>query len=213
MTTTVSGVRTSSASSHERVSSRMARCAATDCGAGDDCAETDTSAPSDSNPQAIQRRACVFPRLITSTSNESTICRALSGDAACLNSTVEIINRANRSDQTRLPRQAHQLAKAVDAFDAGAVSAENACRLVFLQLGSGPGKLLISGSEEVKAANGGVNGSGTQEAARILKRVDDAGMPAARKQDEAVRSVEDERLIVGDVVLDPSSAVVHFGGC
>ena len=47
----------------------------------------------------------------------------LSGDGAGLDSAVEIVDCADGSDETGLASKAEKFAKAVDAFDAGAVRA------------------------------------------------------------------------------------------
>jgi len=67
--------------------------------------------------------------LIRRTSN--LLCELLR-DSASLDPGVEVVDRANGSDETRLASEASEFAEAVDAFDAGAVRAEDASGLVFL---------------------------------------------------------------------------------
>src|SRR5580693_5348816 len=55
----------------------------------------------------------------------------------------------------------------------------------------------------MKAADSGIDRSGAEKTTSIFERVDDSGVPAAGKQNEAAGSVEDERLIVGNGVFDP----------
>src|ERR1700688_2872265 len=62
----------------------------------------------------------------------------------------------------------------------------------------------------MKAADGGVDGSRAEKAACVLQRVDDSGMSATREQDQAARSVKDQRLIVGNGVFDPGVSGVDL---
>src|SRR5271163_108043 len=135
----------------------------------------------------------------------------LSRDGAGCDSAVEIVNGADSSNETGLAREAEKFAEAVDAFDSGAVRAENARGLILLQLGGGPGKLLVGGGEKMETADSGVDRSGTEKTAGVLQRVDDPGMAAAGEQDKAMRSVEDERLIIGHGVFHPCGSGVDLG--
>src|ERR1700688_2971978 len=88
----------------------------------------------------------------------------LPGDGSGLDSTVEIVDGANRSDEAGLPREAERFAQAVNAFDASAVRAENARGVVFLEFAGSPGKLLIGCGEEMESADGGVDRGGVEKA-------------------------------------------------
>src|SRR5271168_2411912 len=136
-----------------------------------------------------------------------------SRDWAGCDSAVEIVDGANGSHETGLAREAEKFTEAVDAFDAGAVRAKDACGLVLLQFGSSPRNLLVSGGKEMEAADGGVDRSGAEKATGVFQCIDDSGMAAAGKQDKAVRSVEYERLIIENGVFDPRCSGVDLRAC
>src|SRR5580704_8100721 len=111
MTTTVSGVRMCSASSHERVSRGTAAFALADCGAGAAgagvSAEGMTATASEKESEASHRRAgffrmlkCFIP-LIRRTSH--LVCELLC-DSPGFDSAVEVVDRADGSHETGLAR-------------------------------------------------------------------------------------------------------------
>src|SRR5580704_1159693 len=161
ITTTVSGVRMCSASSHERVSRATAAFARADCGADPAgagvCAEVMAATPSEKERETSHRRAgfswmlkCFIP-LIRRTSN--LVCQLLC-DAPSFDSAVEVVDRADGSHETGLTREAEKFTESIDAFDSCAVRTENAGGLVFLELWSSPGELLVVCGEEMEAADG-----------------------------------------------------------
>ena len=62
--------------------------------------------------------------------------------------------------------------------------------------------LRVGGGEEVEAADGGVQGRGAHDLARVLDGVDDAGVAAAGEHHQAAGGVHHQRLVFRDVVLD-----------
>src|SRR5580658_9378108 len=141
ITTTASGVRMCSASSHERVSRTTAAFALLDCGAdaagADVSGEVMTATPSEKERETSHRRAgffrmlrCFIP-LIRRTSN---LVYELLGDWPGFDSVVEVVDRADGSHETGLAREAEKFTETIDAFDSCAVRTENAGGLVFLEL-------------------------------------------------------------------------------
>lgn len=126
---------------------------------------------------------------------------------------------ADRSYDGGLSRQTKALADAVDAFDASAVRADQIGDAKFLHLVGGPIDLRIGGREQVEPAYDGVHRNIRKRAARKRKDIDDAGVATAGDHDEALRSVEHQSLIFGNVVFDQpfrranlaSHAPVAFG--
>src|ERR1700722_4575069 len=182
ITTTVSRVRMYSASSHERVSRRTAAFGCADCGADAAgacvCAEVITTAtPSEKERETSHRRAgfiwmlkCFIP-LIRRTSN--LVCELLC-DSPGFDSAVEVVHRADGAHETGLAREAEKFTETIDAFDSCAVRTKNAGGVVFLELGSSPGELLVVRGEEMEATDGGVDRSRAEKAACVFERVDDS---------------------------------------
>src|SRR5579871_4206181 len=90
------------------------------------------------------------------------------------------------------------------------MGAHELCCLKFLQLIGSPVERLVAGIKEMKSADCRIYRSGTNLLARVGQCVDEAGMAAACQQNETAISVEDERLIVGDVIFDPFAVFFHL---
>src|SRR5580704_8679701 len=104
ITTTASGVRMCSASSHERVSRTAAAFALADCGAyaagADVSGELITATPSEKDRETSHRRAGFFGMLkcfITLIRRTSNLVYELLGDSPGFDSAVEVVDRADGS--------------------------------------------------------------------------------------------------------------------
>src|SRR6266849_2739069 len=175
-TTTESEVSTRSASSQVRFSRRMAAALFWLCctvGALGACSETAGMAG-----RNHQKSKAKNSRLGLFTAHLESV-QELLGDGSGLDSAVEIVNGADSPNKAGLPREAKKFAQAVNALDAGAMRAENTGGLVFPEFAGSPGKLLVGCGEEVESADGGVNRSGAEKAASVLKCIDDSGVAAA----------------------------------
>ena len=63
----------------------------------------------------------------------------LACDGPCFYSVFQIKSRADGADDAVMAAQSKLRAQAIDAFDAGAMRAENLCGLIFLQFSGGAG--------------------------------------------------------------------------
>src|SRR4029077_18866651 len=134
----------------------------------------------------------------------------LACDGPCFYSVFQIKSRTDGADDAVVAAQSKLRAQAIDAFDAGAMRAENLCGLIFLQFPRGPIDLFVFRVVEMKATNRAADRSGPDRFACKLKRIDQTGMAAAGKEHQPARSIEDERLIIGYVVLNPLVTYFDF---
>ena len=120
---------------------------------------------------------------------------------------LETEPRADGTDGTRCPAQLEPLPQPENRFNSRAMGAQEVLQPHRPELLSRPVERGRVGLEKVEAAQGGVHPALANFLPGVLERVNDSGVPAAGDDHQALVAVDDERHVLGDVVLDHRAVV------
>jgi hypothetical protein len=114
------------------------------------------------------------------------------------------------SDDGGFSVEADALAEAIHGFDARAMRAEQIRDTKLLQFVGRPIELLVRSGKQVKAAQNSINGTIVKLGSSVGQNIDDARMTAACNHNQALRRVQDERLIFRNVVFGQAFRRLDF---